>query len=223
MTEKNGVATTLTSFTVNGVNNLGRSASLNIPANGTIRANLSGNSLAAPLNRVFVFSGKDADGTTWTQSITVPFLPPANGATPLNPAVTLTTTTPVVFLNPTADPSCQWAQQLTVQETGGFYMVLTKLTIGNSDISSQLPVIFGTTRLAPYGLLQGTLCLSNTTASGAKAYTLTTSLSPTEDWWNVDGATASVLSERGDERAIASVAAFVTLSVGDDSPWHRPL
>ncbi len=218
LTEKNGVATTLTSFTVNGVNNLGGFASLNIPANGTIRTNLSGNSLAAPLNRVFVFNGKDADGTTWTQSITVPFLPPANGATPLNPAVTLTTTTPVVFLNPTADPSCQWAQQLTVQETGGFYMVLTKLTIGNSDISSQLPVIFGTTRLAPYGLLQGTLCLSNTTASGAKAYTLTTTLADGGLSGTLTAATASVLSNAGTSAQLLVSPPSVTLSVGDDSP-----
>jgi uncharacterized protein (TIGR03437 family) len=215
LTEKNGVATTLTRFTINGADNLSNLPSA-IPANGTIRANLVGSNLNVPLTRVFVFSGRDADGTIWTQSISVPFLP-NNGVPTLGPAYNLTTTTPVVFLNLSSDPSCQWAQQLTVQETGGYYMVLTKLTMGNSDISSQLPVIFGTTRLAPYGVLHGTLCLPGTTTSGSKTFTLTASISDGALGGTVSSSTTATLSVTSPP-ATPSISPEVTLSVTDDSP-----
>jgi len=43
--------------------------------------------------------------------------------------MSLTSPVPSVFQDPAADPSCQWSQRLTLQETGGFYMVLSKLTV----------------------------------------------------------------------------------------------
>jgi uncharacterized protein (TIGR03437 family) len=228
LTEKNGVATTLTGFTINGVNNLpGFPTSL--PANGTIRANFAGSGLTVPLNRVFVFTGQDGDGTLWRQSITVSFVGPAGGAASLNPAFSLTTTTPVVFPamgtgigflpNPAASyPSCQWAQQVTVQETGGFYFVLTKLTVNGVTFSSPLSTVFGTTRLAPYGILQGTLCLPATTAPGATIYTLTATLSDGQLGGTLSATTSATLLTASQTAQLLSLDSPVTLSVTDSAP-----
>jgi uncharacterized protein (TIGR03437 family) len=218
LTEKNGVATTLTGFTINGVNNLSGFSTTSLPANGTIRASLVGGGLTVPLNRVFVFTGRDASRATWTQTITVPFVAPAGGITPLNPAISLSTTTPFVFQNPQAAPSCQWAQQLTVQETGGYQMVLTQLTANGTNISSQLPVIFGTTRLAPYGILLGTLCLSNVVPPVAETYTLTASLSDGVLGGSLIAAAVATLEGPGAGATLSVSPQSVTLSVTDSSP-----
>lgn len=218
LTEKNGVATTVTGFTINGVNNLPGLPTTNLPANGTIRASLVGQSLTVPLNRVFVFKGQDGHGAAWTQSITVPFIGPAGGAAPLSPALSFTTTTPAVFQNSQADPSCPWAQQLTAQEAGGFMMVLTKLTANGTDISSQLSVIFGTTRLAPYGILQGTLCLTNVVAPATQSYILTASLSDGQLSGSASEALTSKLQTGAPGASFSLSPQSVTLSVTDSSP-----
>jgi uncharacterized protein (TIGR03437 family) len=220
LTEKNGVATTLTSFTVNGVNDLAAFANRNIPAGGTVRANLAGESLTVPLNRVFVFKGQDGNGTAWTQSITVPFVGPAGGGVPLNPAISLTTTTPVVFQNQ-ADSSCPWAQQLIVQETGGFQMVLSRLSVSGAtltDLTSQIPIAFGTTRLAPYGILQGTFCLTGVSAPMTQTYILVASILDGQLGGNLTVELNSnlVIGSPGAPFSISPAA--VTLSVTDASP-----
>jgi uncharacterized protein (TIGR03437 family) len=159
LVERAGVATTLTGFTVDGVTqNLALWNGTNIPANGTVYASLSGASLSAPLNRKFVFSGQDAGGQTWTQQVTVPFLPGAT--TPFKPGIALTTAAPMVAQNPQAPSACQWAQQIGVQETGGFLTLLSAMLVNGADVTPQIQSIFGTTRLAPYGFLQGTVCFT---------------------------------------------------------------
>jgi uncharacterized protein (TIGR03437 family) len=218
LTEKNGVATTVTGFTINGVNNLSGLPTTNLPANGTIRANFAGSGLTVPLNRVFLFTGQDGSGALWTQSITVPFIGPAGEAASLNPAIRLTTTTPAVFENPQAGPSCQWVQQLTVQETGGYYMVLTKLTVNSASFTPQLPVIFGTTRLAPYGILQGTLCLPATTGPGPATYILTGSLSDGQLSGTLSAVMISNLEIGPSGPSISVSPESVTLSVTGASP-----
>ena len=67
----------------------------------------------------------------------------------LAPALTLTGTPSTVQQNPQADPSCQWVQQVILQEKGGFLMQLTKLTLDSTDVTSQIQQLFGTTRIAP--------------------------------------------------------------------------
>jgi adhesin/invasin len=47
---------------------------------------------------------------------------------------------------------------LSIDETGGYAFLVTDLIAGSVDIASQIPAIFGTTRLAAYGSLDGTLC-----------------------------------------------------------------
>ncbi len=169
--EKAGVATTLTSFAVDGVRqSLGLWTSTNIPANGAISASLASSNLNAPVNRVFVFSGQDPDGTAWTRQITVPFLP-GPGPT-LAPSITLSSSPGVVQQNPQADPTCQWSHQLTIQETGGFLVQLTALRFGSTDLSGQIQQLFGTTRLAPYGMLHANLCWDASTQPGTKPFQL---------------------------------------------------
>jgi uncharacterized protein (TIGR03437 family) len=166
LTEIAGVSTTLTGFTVNGVTqSLNSWTSTQIPAHGTVFASLVGSlGQTAPINRTFVFTGMDAGGQKWTQQIVVLF----SGQTPgFGPAMSVTSASGAsVAYNAQADPSCQWYIPLTVQELGGYYMVLSQLTVGGVDMTSKIQPVFGTTRLAPYGSLQGNLCFS---AAGSKA------------------------------------------------------
>jgi uncharacterized protein (TIGR03437 family) len=161
LTEAAGVATTLTSFTIDGSSqNLGYWNSTTLPANGTIYASLYESGLVAPLNRVFVFTGRDSSGRTWTQQLTVPFL--AGSGPVVAPAISLTTATATVPRNPNAPVNCEWSQQLSVQEQGGFLTLLDGLLVNGANLPTEIQTTFGTTRLAPYGFLQGNLCLSGT-------------------------------------------------------------
>jgi subtilase family serine protease len=69
--------TTLTNFTVNGVSYAayipGFFGTSKIPANGSIAASLRMSGVTPPANQVFGFSGVDASGHQWTQTIVVPF------------------------------------------------------------------------------------------------------------------------------------------------------
>ena len=87
--------------------------------------------------------------------------------------MTLTSSPGTVQQNPNAAAACQWSQQLTLQETSGFLVLLSTLTEGAQDLSSQIQPIFGTTRLAPYGTLQGTLCSAGLRAPTSKTIQLT--------------------------------------------------
>jgi len=68
LTEKNGVNTTLTGFTVDGVQSLTSWSATLIPGHRSISASFAAN-MTAPRNRLFHFEGKDQDGTTWTAEI----------------------------------------------------------------------------------------------------------------------------------------------------------
>ncbi len=76
LTEEAGVATTLTAFTINGENyNLATVfGTATIPADGSLSSTGLGlNNLSVPSNVVFGFSGVDASGKQWTQTLSVPF------------------------------------------------------------------------------------------------------------------------------------------------------
>src|SRR5208283_2495298 len=79
LNETAGVATTVTGFTFDGVNFSGSIASFfgstTLPAHGTLTANLSAGNITVPSSVLIVFTGRDASGATWTQQISVPFLP----------------------------------------------------------------------------------------------------------------------------------------------------
>jgi uncharacterized protein (TIGR03437 family) len=76
LTEEAGVAATLTGFTINGqsydVATVFGTTSL--PAGGSVSSNGLGLAdLAVPTNVVFAFTGTDARGNQWTQTLSVPF------------------------------------------------------------------------------------------------------------------------------------------------------
>jgi uncharacterized protein (TIGR03437 family) len=171
LTNQTAVAATLTKFTIDAtdyssdiVSWFGTAA---IPANGSISGAISSKNLNPPVNRVFGFAGTDANGGTWSQQITVPFV-----ARVLEEPSLLLTTPATVLSNPAADPSCFWQQPLVLEERGGYDIRLSAFSSGSADFSGQLQQIFGTTTIAPFGRLQGTLCWSNSTAPAAKSFSI---------------------------------------------------
>jgi uncharacterized protein (TIGR03437 family) len=173
LSEMGNVQTTLTVFTINGINNLASAfgtGAIVIPAKGTLAAGLDGTNLTVPLNRVFHFEGKDLNGATWSRDVTVPFVdaiyPGASTGMELSSAPAK------VLQNPKADPTCQFAHRLILRETGGFLMQITTLRQGSTDLSSSIQQLFGTAHLAPWGTLQGDICFSSSTTLGAKTYTV---------------------------------------------------
>jgi uncharacterized protein (TIGR03437 family) len=171
LSEKAGVQTTLTVFTINGVNQIAFGIPpVAIPAKGILAASFAGANLAVPLNGVFHFEGKDLDGTAWSRDVTVPFLDAIYGGS--STGMALRSAPATVLQNPKADPTCQFAHRLIVQETGGFLMQIATLRQGATDLSASIQQIFGTSHLAPYGTLQGDVCFNSATALGAKTYTV---------------------------------------------------
>jgi uncharacterized protein (TIGR03437 family) len=163
LSEQAGVSTTLTDFTINGVSHaseiLKDFSGADIAAKGKLSAgSLSLANLTAPAKVVFGFSGVDASGQTWSQQVSVPFLQP-----PLRSELEFEAYPSTVRQDPGADPACQWAQLLTVQSSTGFAMQLTRLAAGFNDVTAQISQIFGSTRLAPFGALQGKLCWTGVT------------------------------------------------------------
>jgi uncharacterized protein (TIGR03437 family) len=218
LTEKAGVATRVTGITVNGVDNSNLISNFvnangatggNIPANNSVMlTGLSGSVSSiprTPFDRIFVFSGQDADGTKWSRSTTVTFVGPIGPN--IVPAVTLTASPSVSQQNPAADPSCRWSQDVVLEEHGGFMVLLSRLTLDKLNATSQIQPLFGTTRLAPFGTLRTTLCWDSTTVAPAtKTYTITGSAE--------DGTTVTASATVNFEPAPAAPAA---LGIGPQS------
>ncbi|GEM_PF-2165156 len=166
LSEAAGVATTLTGFSINGQDYSsdisGFFTSANIAAHGTVQASLRSQGFTVPGNVVFVFSGVDAGGRTWSQQLSVPFY----GAQ-ISASLLLTGEPNVVEQNIRASSNCQWLQNLSLQEENGFAVTLTKFTAGLSsgptDLSTQIGAYFGATTLPSLGGLQAGICWSNIT------------------------------------------------------------
>jgi uncharacterized protein (TIGR03437 family) len=170
LTEKAGVSATLTLFTINGQRqNLSYWSTTSIPANGSISAELLGEGLTPPISRVFHFAGVDATKQTWVQNLTVTFA--GTTAPGLAPAMTLASTPATALQDSTQPPACQWSHQLIVQEQSGFEVQLIGLFSSGANFSSQIQQLFGTTQLAPYGMLRANICRSGVSGV-ADTYTL---------------------------------------------------
>jgi uncharacterized protein (TIGR03437 family) len=158
LTEEAGVNTTITGWTINGnndfplfVQDFGGTA---LPAYGTLSANITSATPAViPSTRVYVFTGVDAGGRTWSQQYTLTLGGPLQV-----PGITLVSAPATVQRNAAADPGCQWSQQLILQENLGFTVQLTRLLAGTADWTARIQQFFGTTRLAPFGMLQARVC-----------------------------------------------------------------
>jgi uncharacterized protein (TIGR03437 family) len=162
LTEEAGVPTTVTGWTINGnndfplfVTDFGTTA---LPAYGTLFTGITSATPAViPSARVYVFTGVDASGRTWSQQKTLILEGPLQA-----PDIALLSASAAVQQNPAADPSCQWSQQLIVQENLGFAIELSRLFAGTSDWTSRIQQLFGTTHLAPFGMLQASVCWPGT-------------------------------------------------------------
>jgi uncharacterized protein (TIGR03437 family) len=158
LTEEAGVATTITGWTINGNNDFPLFAqdfgTTALPAYGSLSASItSAFPSVLPSARVYVFTGVDASGRTWSQQYTLTLEGPLQ-----TPEITLVSAPSTVQQNPAAGSSCQWSQQLILQEQLGFEIQLTRLLAGGADWSSQIQQLFGTTHLAPLGMLQASIC-----------------------------------------------------------------
>jgi len=173
-----GVATTLTSMLVGGVDNSGSIKGFfgtsTIRGGSTVSASLVHTASAVPGNLTFVLGGVDAGGATWSRQITVPFVGPATGQL-FYPSIAVSSTPTNVEANPQAPSSCQWSAQLVVNEQAGFPMQLTELMAGTTNLTTQIQQIFGTTRLAAWGALRGTVCWAGSTATGIQTISVTAS------------------------------------------------
>jgi uncharacterized protein (TIGR03437 family) len=161
LSEIAGTATTLTGFTIAGTDHTADISawfgSTTLPAHGTIAAALRSRGVTVPSDRVFTFSGVDANGQRWSQQISVPFLPQQISA-----SMSLSSLPETEVQNSKGDPACPsdhpFYQQLNLQEQNGVEVRLTKFLAAGSDFSSSLGDWFGSVRLAPLGSLQADIC-----------------------------------------------------------------
>ncbi len=170
LSEMAGVATTVTGFTINGANTISTLPNPNLAAHGSLTVSLTGSGLTVPSNQTFQLQGIDNSGATWQQDLVVPFLGPAGPSRV--PGITLMVSPSIMQQNPAAAPSCQWSQQITVQETGGYQTTLSTFTEGSKSLTGSLQQYFGTERLAPLGILTGTICFASAATPSQSTYTL---------------------------------------------------
>ena len=163
LTEEAGVGTTITGWTINGVDDFplfaGDFETTTLPAYGSIFTTLiSATPATVPSNRVYVFTGVDAGGRQWSATSTLVLEGPLT-----TPEITLDSAPAAVLRNPAADPSCQWSHQLILQEQSGFAVQLTRFQAGGADWTGRIQQLFGTNRLAARGMLQAHVCWSGAT------------------------------------------------------------
>jgi len=158
--ETAGVPALITSFTIDGASQPLSVCfqSPNIPAAGTVTCSLVFRNLSPPLSRTYGISGIDSTGHNWSRQFSVNYnpLPPGED-------FHYTLTPLIVTQNPSADPSCQWAVQINLDDLGGNLHLIDGLTVDGVDVTSRAPSIFGTERLDALGSLQGTLCYGGLT------------------------------------------------------------
>jgi hypothetical protein len=188
LTEVAGANTTLTRFTINGtsyaaqiINFFGSSS---IPALGTISARLRTKDLTVPTTVVFGFSGVDPGGRQWSQQLSVPFYGPQ-----ITASMVLSSQPDVVRQNPNAASTCQWYQNLALQEQNGRSVHLTRFLAAGYDLSSNIQQWFGSTTLPALGSLLAGVCWRQITPP----YTVSYEIDGTDDAGNKIVATLSAL------------------------------
>jgi uncharacterized protein (TIGR03437 family) len=169
LTEVAGVGTSITDWSINGVDNFYRFAtdfgSTTLPPNGTLFTSITSAFPAIlPSSRVYTFAGVDANGRQWSQQYTLIL----EGA--VSPALTLSSAPVTVLQNPAADPSCQWSHLLILQEQNGMEVQLTRLLANGVDWTNRIQQLFGTPHLAPLGNLQADVCWPASSSQGTVNY-----------------------------------------------------
>lgn len=142
----------------------------NIAPLGSLSANVVLTDISGFTTRSFVFTGSDSTGHAWSRQVSVSFYPTFEFSD-----FTLTATPLVVNQDLSADPACQWSTQVNVDDLNGFPATLNFFTVGNVNITGNIPQIFGTARLAEFSGLQGKLCFSGVTTPGSEQLYMTRS------------------------------------------------
>ncbi len=157
--EKAGVDARITRILIDGVDYTNRIQEWfgadRIAAFSSVRVSLRARDLAVPLQRVFEFSGSDANGLAWIARATGRFQGRRASA-----LVLMNATPNPVPQNPDSS-GCPWKHDITLTELGGIGVNLTGWRAGGTDLSGEIPSWFGSSRLEPNGLLKTTLCWSN--------------------------------------------------------------
>jgi uncharacterized protein (TIGR03437 family) len=209
--EWGGVAAVLTDINVDGQDQPVAQYFPNpsIPPNGTLTSrSIIYRGLAYPLVRTFVFSGVDATGQSWSRQATTTFLGPSS----VTQAVILSAVPLVMQQDPTADPSCQWSQRLVLTEISGWAQTISGLLLGNISISDQIPAIFGTSQLAAYGSLEGTICWAGASPGSTDTVSLLFAAGWTQD------IAVSFAGPAVNPPQVSASPASLTLSTGANSP-----
>lgn len=172
LTEEAGVGTTITGWAINGLDFFSLFAAdfraTTLPPYGSLSSSIGTATPAVlPSNRVYAFTGVDADGRQWTQQSTLVLEGPLGV-----PDISLISAPATVQQNTAADSSCQWSQQLILQEQLGFAVQLTRFKAGNADWTGRIQQLFGTNRLAPLGKLQAHVCWSGATPPPSTTFEL---------------------------------------------------
>lgn len=166
-----GVAAQITSFAIDGQNQplAQYFPSTEIPQSGSISTTLLLRNVSAPVTHTYAFTGTDASGQAWTRQVSVNYL-----TLPTDNFFSVTATPLTITQNPAADPSCQWATQLNVDDLGGFGVnLISGLQVGGANLSNSIAPMFGTPRLDAWGDLQGTLCFGGITPPASDSITVT--------------------------------------------------
>ncbi len=152
-----GVPAVLTGFTIDGVKQALEQVfpSANIPARGSLTATVVLKNLPVPVIKTFGFTGTDLSGAVWSRQVQVVF---RGQFVEAQVNFNLWATPLTIQQNPRASTNCLYPQQVTLDELTGYELHIIGLFQGSVDITKSTAALFGTTRLAPWGSLQSTLC-----------------------------------------------------------------
>ena len=149
-----GTATTLTGLTINGTSYAGDIAQFfgtsSIPAYGTISAALQDTGATPPATLIFVFSGIDPNGRSWSQQLSAQLLGPQ-----LSGFLTMSGLPNTIQQNPNIQGAYQWCQDVGIAEQNGHTVYLTKFLANGLDLTNQIENFFGGAIITPFGSLFG--------------------------------------------------------------------
>ncbi|HXE62330.1 MAG TPA: protease pro-enzyme activation domain-containing protein [Bryobacteraceae bacterium] len=152
-----GVPAVVTGFTIDGVaQNVAQTfPSPNIASRGTLTGTVVLRNVAAPSVETFGFTGTDAGGNAWSREVQVAFrLPYVQSQVNFN----LWGSPLTIEQDPAPATNCLFPQLITLDEITGYELHIVGLLQGSVDIGNSISHVFGTTRLAPWGSLEGKLC-----------------------------------------------------------------
>jgi len=156
-TESAGVATQLTSFSIDGTDFSSRIrewfGSNTLNGNATLQVTLRGRNIRVPATVQFVMGGIDtATRRTWSRTLSVPFQPKPSRA-----QLSLLSLPSQVQQDPGSN-DCPWLQYFVVSEQGGFPIRITRLVADGDDLSADITDFFETLEIPTRGSTIGGIC-----------------------------------------------------------------